>query len=256
STNDRAQRSEELTSVGMETPENDRGVKTPPQVAPSPPPSSPAPPAAQPAAKEEEAPIQTSISYSPTVDNSDSHYHDPYSVPDSPAAIVTEEHASVPAPVTATGGSSSTPPPPPSTEGDEEEGMLRMSFLEHLEELRKRIFLMLAGIGVAFFVSITFSNRLWLLVQKPAAHAVRELGIKEPKVAQIAPMEGFNVVWMKLPILTSIFIASPWILYQVWSFIAPGLYKRERRWAAPFVICSAGLFIAGGLFAYFVAFRF
>ena len=55
---------------------------------------------------------------------------------------------------------------------------------------------------------------------------------------------------MKLPILCSIFIASPWILYQVWAFIAPGLYKRERRWAAPFVICSAGLFILGGAFAY------
>jgi sec-independent protein translocase protein TatC len=69
-------------------------------------------------------------------------------------------------------------------------------------------------------------------------------------------MEAFNVMWIKLPILTSIFLASPWILYQVWAFIAPGLYKRERRWAVPFVICSAGLFILGGLFAYFVAFRF
>jgi sec-independent protein translocase protein TatC len=61
---------------------------------------------------------------------------------------------------------------------------------------------------------------------------------------------------VKLPMLTSIFLASPWILYQVWAFIAPGLYKRERKWAAPFVICSAGLFILGGLFAYFVAFRY
>ncbi|MBM3775554.1 MAG: twin-arginine translocase subunit TatC, partial [Acidobacteria bacterium] len=69
-------------------------------------------------------------------------------------------------------------------------------------------------------------------------------------------MEVFNIVWMKLPILTAIFLSSPWILYQVWAFIAPGLYKRERRWAAPFVICSAGLFILGGLFAYHVAFRY
>ena len=56
--------------------------------------------------------------------------------------------------------------------------------------------------------------------------------------------------------LTSLFIASPWLLYQVWSFVAPGLYKRERRFAAPFIISAAGLFISGGLFAYFVAFRF
>jgi sec-independent protein translocase protein TatC len=51
-------------------------------------------------------------------------------------------------------------------------------------------------------------------------------------------------------------VASPWTLYQVWAFIAPGLYKRERRMAAPFILTTAGLFIAGGFFAYFVAFRF
>ena len=50
-------------------------------------------------------------------------------------------------------------------------------------------------------------------------------------------------------------MAAPFIMYQVWMFIAPGLYKRERRWAAPFIISSAGLFILGGVFAYFVAFR-
>ena len=69
-------------------------------------------------------------------------------------------------------------------------------------------------------------------------------------------MEAFNVIWFKLPVLCAIFLASPWVLYQVWAFIAPGLYRRERRWAAPFVLGSAGLFILGGLFAYFVAFRY
>jgi sec-independent protein translocase protein TatC len=69
-------------------------------------------------------------------------------------------------------------------------------------------------------------------------------------------MEAFNVVYIKLPLIAALFIASPWILYQVWGFIAPGLYKRERKWAAPFVIGSAGLFVTGGLFAYYVAFRF
>jgi sec-independent protein translocase protein TatC len=63
-------------------------------------------------------------------------------------------------------------------------------------------------------------------------------------------------IWMKLPLLAAIFLASPWILYQVWAFISPGLYRRERRWAAPFVLGSAGLFITGGAFAYFLAFRF
>jgi sec-independent protein translocase protein TatC len=70
------------------------------------------------------------------------------------------------------------------------------------------------------------------------------------------PTEAFTTVWVKLPLLAALFMASPWVLYQFWAFIAPGLYQRERRWAAPFVICTAGLFIAGGLFSYFVAFRY
>jgi sec-independent protein translocase protein TatC len=139
--------------------------------------------------------------------------------------------------------------------------MLRMSFLEHLEELRSRILRALAGVGVAFVVSLTFSNELWRIVSAPAVAALTQLGYKgqnggPPSLVTISPMDVFNIVWVKLPILTAIFIGSPWILYQVWAFIAPGLYKKERRWAAPFVICSAGLFITGGLFGYFVAFRF
>src|SRR5206468_3549615 len=63
-------------------------------------------------------------------------------------------------------------------------------------------------------------------------------------------------IWFKLPILCSIFLASPWILYQVWGFVAPGLYRRERKMAAPFILTSAGLFILGGCFAYFIVFRY
>lgn len=149
------------------------------------------------------------------------------------------------------------PPPPPADEEDgEEEGMLRMSFMEHLEELRKRILMMLAGVVVAFFVSLLFSNQLWDVIAAPAVDALKQLGVKPPNLVQISPMDVFNIIWMKLPILCAIFIGSPWIVYQVWRFIAPGLYKKERRWAAPFIICTAGLFIIGGLFAYFVAFRY
>jgi sec-independent protein translocase protein TatC len=69
-------------------------------------------------------------------------------------------------------------------------------------------------------------------------------------------MESFSVIWVQLPLLCSIFIASPWIVYQVWAFIAPGLYKKERNLALPFVLLTAGLFISGGCFAYFLAFRY
>ena len=158
-------------------------------------------------------------------------------------------------------GGSSTPPklPPPAGGGgggdDDDEGLLRMSFLGHLEELRARIIKALVGVGVAFVLSLTFTNELWRIVSEPAITALKSLGYT-PTLVQITPMESFNVIWVKLPILCSVFLSSPWILFQIWAFIAPGLYRKERRWAIPFVLSSAGLFIGGGLFAYFVAFRF
>jgi len=103
--------------------------------------------------------------------------------------------------------------------------------------------------------SLTFSNQLWRFVCQPAAQALKTLGYK-PELVQITPMEAFNVIWFKMPLMCAVFIASPWILYQVWGFISPGLYRRERRWAVPFIVVTAGLFILGGCFAYFVVFRY
>lgn len=149
------------------------------------------------------------------------------------------------------------PPSPPSGNGEDEEdeGMLRMSFLEHLEELRSRIFKALGGIAIAFVVSLSFSSQLWDFVRKPASAALSSLGY-EPDLVMIQPMEGFNIIWFKIPITCAIFLGFPCILYQVWAFISPGLYRKERRWAAPFILVSAGLFILGGVFAYFVVFRY
>lgn len=157
-------------------------------------------------------------------------------------------------------GSGNKPPTPPSSGGgggddDDDDGMLRMSFLEHLEELRSRIIKALMGVAVAFVVSIAFTNPLWNVIKAPAAAALTSLGYP-PDLYANDPMEQFNIIWFKLPVVCAIFIACPWIFYQIWAFIAPGLYRRERRWAVPFVLTSAGLFILGGLFAYFVAFRF
>jgi sec-independent protein translocase protein TatC len=182
------------------------------------------------------------------------YYEDPYSYGQSevttkveaPAATAVQKAPPPPPP---------PPPPPKEPDDEEEEGMLRMSFMEHLEELRSRIIKMLAGLAVAFVLSLVFANKLWEIVSAPAIEALQHLKYT-PYLVQISPMETFSIVWVKLPMLTSVFVASPWILYQVWAFIAPGLYRRERRWAAPFVICTAGLFILGGLFAYFVAFRY
>ncbi len=134
--------------------------------------------------------------------------------------------------------------------------MLRMSFLGHLEELRARIIRMLMGLGIAFVLCVGFAPDLWKVVSAPAMDALRKIGIKDPHLVIIEPMENFSIIWVKLPLVISLFVASPWVLYQIWAFIAPGLYKRERRWAIPFVLTTAGLFITGGLFAYFIAFRY
>ncbi len=206
----------------------------------------------------ETTPPETKVSYAPVTDDSYNYsYDDPYSQESNSgggALVSTEPAAAVPAP--ASGGSGSeTPPPPPEEPADEDDGMLRMSFLEHLEELRSRLIRMLMGVGIVFVLSLTFAEKLWLVVQGPAEEALRTLG-KKPELVYTSPMEAFQIVWVKLPILSAVFLASPWILYQVWAFIAPGLYKKERRWAVPFVVGSAGLFILGGVFAYFVAFRY
>jgi sec-independent protein translocase protein TatC len=139
-------------------------------------------------------------------------------------------------------------------EETEEEGMLRMSFLEHLEELRGRILKAIAGIGVAFLLSTWFGDALWKVVALPAMTSLHSLGYAQ-RLVFTTPTEAFVTVYFKMPMLASLFLASPWVLYQVWAFVSPGLYRRERRWGAPFILISAGLFILGGVFGYFVAFR-
>jgi sec-independent protein translocase protein TatC len=239
-------------------------------------------PGAEQSAPKAEEPSKTEIHYEPTVDNG-YHHDDPYAYDEhgdsgsayrygestqppeqTPAGATT---AVVPATVTAAvaapqsvsqAGGGYNPPPPPKPPDDEdeedEEGMARMSFLEHLEELRTRIIRILIGFVVAFVGSLYFAPEIWKIIAAPAVKALTNLGFT-PKLVAIAPMEQFSIIWMKAPLVVSIFLASPVLVWQVWGFIAPGLYKRERRWAAPFIICTSGLFILGGLFAYFVVFR-
>jgi len=192
--------------------------------------------------------------------------HRPPFPDDAPAAVYSElppEPSTEAKPVTAVvvqSGGAMSPPKPPAPpvdpEDQEEEGMLRMSFMEHLEELRSRIIKALYGLLVAFVFSLVFAGKLWDIISDPAVEALKHLNVVPPRLAQLTPMESFSIIWVQLPLLCSVFLASPWIVYQVWSFISPGLYKRERKWALPFVLLTAGLFIAGGLFAYFLAFRF
>ena len=131
--------------------------------------------------------------------------------------------------------------------------MLRMSFLEHLEELRSRLISILIGAGVAFAISMIVAVPLWEVIQAPLRVAVDAL---HGDIVALTPMEQFTIIWMWAPLLLTIYLAAPWMLYQVWAFISPGLYPRERRWAVPFILITVALFISGGMFAYFVALPF
>jgi sec-independent protein translocase protein TatC len=138
----------------------------------------------------------------------------------------------------------------------EEDGMLRMSLMEHLEELRARIIKALYGFGVVFLVCLYESDKLFDIVMAPGWDAMRRTGIPGANFVAIGLMEQFQIIWVWTPLVASLFLSSPWILWQVWAFLSPGLYKREKKWAVPFVLGTAGLFLLGGAFGYFIAFRY
>lgn len=176
---------------------------------------------------------------------------DPFST--GPPAVVTP----TPLPGSSGGGGGRIPPPPSAGDPEEEEeGMLRMSFLEHLEELRSRIISALYGLGLVFLVCVIFSTQLFRIVLAPGQEALRNTGDPLAQFIAINPMEQFSIMWVWTPLVASLFLASPWILWQVWAFISPGLYQKEKRWAVPFVLSTASLFLLGGAFGYFLAFRY
>jgi sec-independent protein translocase protein TatC len=123
-----------------------------------------------------------------------------------------------------------------------------ISLLAHLEELRKRIIFSVAGILVGFLCCWSYADWIFGLVQQPLIQALRHHGLSGGLV-YLNPTEPFNL-YLAVGLVAGLFAASPFIFYQVWLFIAPGLYRSERRYVLPFVIGTVGLFIAGGLFGY------
>ena len=130
--------------------------------------------------------------------------------------------------------------------GEEAEHELpKMSFLEHLEELRKRLIVSIVALGVAFLLCWNFADRIFRWLSLPLAKFLPP----GDKLVFTRLTEPF-MLYMKVAFFTGIFIASPVILWQLWLFISPGLYKRERRYAAPFIIIASLFFIVGGYFGW------
>jgi sec-independent protein translocase protein TatC len=126
-----------------------------------------------------------------------------------------------------------------------------MSLLEHLEELRKRLVYAVVALLLAMLACFGWAREICLFFAQP----IYSMGLLPPgqKLAFLGVTDPF-VLYFKASLLAGAFVAAPVILYQMWAFISPGLYPKERRWAAPFVILGWLFFVAGGVFAYLVAF--
>jgi sec-independent protein translocase protein TatC len=130
-----------------------------------------------------------------------------------------------------------------------DEDLPRMSLLDHLDELRRRILYSIIAIFVAFLGSWYFAPQIFHWLERPFLDAV-------PAGEQLAftDLPGPFMLYIKVALLTAIFVASPVLLIQLWLFLRPGLYKRERRLFLPFVFFTTLFFVAGGYFGYLVAF--
>ncbi len=130
-----------------------------------------------------------------------------------------------------------------------EETMPAMGFLEHLEELRKRLFYSILAVVIGFFACWNYAGKIFDLMQRPIMEALKRNGLPGDRLVYLNPTEPFNL-FLKIGLLAGIFVASPFVLYQVWLFISPGLYRNEKRYVFPFMFSTIGLFLAGGYFGY------
>ena len=130
----------------------------------------------------------------------------------------------------------------------EREPMSSMSFLEHLEELRTRIFHSLAAVAVGMGICWWYHQALFAFMQKPIIDVLRQNGLPQ-KLVYLTPAEPFNL-YLKISALAGLFLTSPYVLYQVWLFISPGLYRKEKKYVVPFMVSTIFLFAAGGYFGY------
>lgn len=134
----------------------------------------------------------------------------------------------------------------------------RAPLLEHLLELRTRIVWCILAIGVGFIISFIFASPLYLFLVEPfrtAAQSVRGIEAEELRLIFTAPFEFFFVK-VKLSLFGGIILAFPVIAYQVYAFIAPGLYRREKATVLPYLIASPVLFGAGAALVYFFVLPF
>src|SRR3977135_449208 len=141
--------------------------------------------------------------------------------------------------------------PVPADEDDDSPAAGKMSFLEHLDELRKRIVNSAIAIGVCVVVGFAFINRIVDFILAPTRGALPP-GVK---MIYTEPGEAFSL-YIQISLIMGVVLAAPFLMYQVWMFIAPGLYANEKRLAIPFVLFTTIGFLLGALFNHYVSVPF
>lgn len=136
-------------------------------------------------------------------------------------------------------------------EEDEESAGASMSFLEHLDELRKRIVRSCIAIAVGVVAGFGYISQIVDFILAPTRHAL-PAGVK---LIYTQPGEAFSL-YVQIALIMGVVFASPYIMFQVWMFIAPGLYSNEKRFAIPFVVLTSIGFMLGAAFNHYIAFPF
>jgi sec-independent protein translocase protein TatC len=124
-----------------------------------------------------------------------------------------------------------------------------MSFLEHLDELRTRLMVSAVAILVGFLVALAFVGRIFRFVMEPLKAALP----RGDSFIATEPTEMF-LLWLKAAMLVGVVLAAPVVMWQLWLFVAPGLYAHEKRFAVPFIVFSTVCFVAGAAFSHYVLF--
>lgn len=127
----------------------------------------------------------------------------------------------------------------------------KQPFLSHLEELRKRLIICAIAVGIGSGIAYIFSERLFQLLIRPLKTVM-----PEGNHLIFTNLPEMFLSYIKVAFITGVLIAAPLIFYELWMFVAPGLYRKEKRYVIPFVVSSTILFVGGSLFGYFVVFPF
>ena len=134
-------------------------------------------------------------------------------------------------------------------DGSDEDTAGKMSFLDHLDELRRRIVWAVVAIFVGVIISFFFINDIFDFIMKPLQAMLPPGGT----LVYTDPAEAF-MLNIKIALIAGLILASPAVFAQLWLFIAPGLYSHEKKWAIPFVVLSSIGFVGGAAFSHYVVF--